>query len=102
MKLLTKELLRNLPALRETEGQGMEATAQVKFFCPWNSWKFYGVEYDPDQKLFYGLVDGFEKELGYFSLEELESIKGPLGLKMERDLYFDPIPLNQIKGAVNA
>ena len=102
MKILTKELRRNLPALRETEGQGMEATAQVKFFCPWNSWNFYGVEYDPDQKLFYGLVDGFEKELGYFSLEELESIKGPLGLKMERDLYFDPTPLNQIKGAVNA
>ena len=31
-------------------------------------------------------VDGFEKELGYFSLRELESARGPLGLPIERDL----------------
>jgi len=31
---------------------------------------------------------GFENELGYFSLKEMESIKGPWGLGIERDLYF--------------
>jgi len=40
--------------------------------------------------LFYGLVDGFEKEWGYFSLKELESVRGPLGLGIERDIYFKP------------
>lgn len=45
---------------------------------------------------FFGLVDGFEKELGYFSLSELESVKGPLGLKIERDLYFKPTTLKKI------
>ena len=40
--------------------------------------------------LFYGLVEGFETEWGYFSLDELESVNGPFGLKIERDLHFEP------------
>ncbi len=38
--------------------------------------------------MFFGLVDGFERELGYFSLSELESVHGPYGVGIERDLYF--------------
>ena len=35
----------------------------------------------------FGLVEGFEKELGYFSLDELLSLKfPPLGLSIERDM----------------
>ena len=93
MQLLTKEIIKNLPAMRETEGQGKEAIAQVKFFTPDSNWTWYGVEYDADQRLFYGLVEGFAKELGYFSLDELEEIKGPFGLKVERDRSFAPTPL---------
>ena len=93
MQLLTKEIIKKLPAMRETEGQGREAVAQVKFFTPDSNWTWYGVEYDAEQRLFYGLVDGHELELGYFSLDELESVRGPMGLKIERDLYFDPTPL---------
>jgi len=40
--------------------------------------------------LMFGLVDGHEKELGSFSYKELLSIKGPWGLKIERDRYFEP------------
>jgi len=93
MQLLTKELIKKLPAMRETEGQGEEAIAQVKFFTPDSNWTWYGVEYDAEQRLFYGLVDGFDRELGYFSLDELESVRGPFGLKIERDRFFDPTPL---------
>lgn len=93
MQLLTKEIIKKLPAMRETEGQGKEAIAQVKFFTPDSNWTWYGVEYDEEQRLFYGLVEGFEKELGYFSLDELEEIKGPMGLKIERDRSFSPTPL---------
>jgi hypothetical protein len=42
------------------------------------------------------LVDGFEKELGYFNLSELEEVTGPMGLPIERDLYFKPTPLEEI------
>jgi len=93
MQLLTKEIIKKLPAMRETEGQGEEAIAQVKFFTPDSNWTWYGVEYDAEQRLFYGLVDGFDRELGYFSLDELESVRGPFGLKIERDRFFDPTPL---------
>ena len=93
MQLLTKEIIKKLPALRETEGQGKEAVAQVKFFTPDSNWTWYGVEYDAEQRMFFGLVDGFEKEIGYFGLDELEEIKGPFGLKVERDRFFDPTPL---------
>ena len=45
---------------------------------------------------FFGLVEGFEKELGYFNLSELESVRGPLGLPIERDLHFQPKTLGEI------
>jgi hypothetical protein len=45
---------------------------------------------------FFGLVDGLEKELGYFSLSELQSVRGPLGLPIERDLYWRPKTLKEI------
>lgn len=43
----------------------------------------------------FGLVVGLEKEFGYFLLSELESVKGPLGLKIERDRYWKPITLGE-------
>ncbi|OHB59060.1 MAG: hypothetical protein A2Y12_18475 [Planctomycetes bacterium GWF2_42_9] len=45
----------------------------------------------------FGLVLGHERELGYFSLSELESCQGPLGLRIERDLHFAPTPLSKIR-----
>ena len=45
---------------------------------------------------FFGLVDGHVKELGYFSLTELESVNGPMDLPIERDLHWQPETLEQI------
>jgi len=42
------------------------------------------------------LVDGFEKEIGYFRLSELKSVKGALGLPIERDMYFKPKTLREL------
>ena len=44
----------------------------------------------------FGLVDGHEKELGYFSLKELESVRGPFGLPIERDIHWQPKTLEEI------
>lgn len=93
MKLLTKELLAALPPLYSQDGKGENALAVVKFFCPWNQWTWWASEYDPAEGIFFGKVRGFEVELGNFSLAELESVKGPGGLKIERDLYWTPKPL---------
>jgi len=43
------------------------------------------------------LVEGFEKELGYFSVAEIQQARGPLGLQVERDLYFSPTPLSELQ-----
>lgn len=48
---------------------------------------------------FYGYVSifgDFCDEWGYFALSELQSVKGPLGLGIERDLYLDPQPISKV------
>ena len=94
MKLLTNEIRNQLPALYSQE-QTLDPLVIVKFFTPWTNWTWYAIEFDGDDT-FFGLVKGFEEELGYFSLSELESITGPAGLKIERDLYFSPTLLSEI------
>ncbi len=46
--------------------------------------------------LFFGYVRGLEAALGYFSLSELESLRGLWGLPIERDLSFPPCKLSAI------
>ena len=87
MKLLTQEIRNRIPDLREQEMAGDMAKIHVKFFDPTGSWTWYATEFDGDDT-FFGLVDGHEKELGYFSLSELQSIKGRFGLGIERDMHF--------------
>lgn len=92
-KLLTKEIETKLPEFYSNEGIPLEnRIARVKFFTPASNWTWYGLEYDPSEKLFYGYVDGFEREFGYFSLEELEAMNSAV----ERDIGFTPKPLGQI------
>ena len=97
MKLLTKELERQFPKHKETEETPLEEkTVIAKFFHPFSNWTWYAVEYDPKDRLFFGLVDGFVKEWGYFSLDELESVR-VCGLGIERDLYFGQPKIKDIR-----
>lgn len=54
------------------------------------------MEFD-GKDMFFGLVYGFEKEWGYFSLKELKFVRGPLGLGVERDLYFTPTKIKELE-----
>ena len=97
MKLLTKEILKKLPPLYSQENNP-DPLVIVKFFDPTGSWSWYAYEGSPegDDFIFFGLVKGFEDELGNFSLNELTKFRGKFGLGIERDMYFKPIPLSQI------
>ena len=97
MKLLTKEIEKKLPALYSRESGCDDPRFVVKFFDPIGSWTWYVLEGEKQEDgdwLFYGLVDGMEKEWGYFRLSELESIATKsrthraIGLGIERDRYF--------------
>jgi hypothetical protein len=95
MKLLTEKIRKQIPPLYSQDGKGGKAVCYLKMFTPDGQFSFYATEYD-GKDTFFGLVDGFEKELGYFSLKELQNIRGPLGLAVERDLYFKPKTLEEI------
>lgn len=95
MKLLTDAIRRKLPPLGSQENLGARAVASVKFFTPDSSWTWYVTESD-GQDMCFGLVVGHETELGYFSIRELETLRGPLGLRVERDMYWQPKTLSEI------
>ncbi len=93
MRLLTKEIEKKLARnpLGSQDGKGKDADIICKFFTPDSSftWLVLEGEQEGDDWLLYGLVDGlFGWEYGYFSLNELKSIRGNLGLPVERDMYF--------------
>jgi hypothetical protein len=89
-KLLTKELLEKFKKIgRQEASECGEYTIVVKFFCPWNDWTWYFTEFYEDEKVFYGVaVNSLGREWGYTSLREMEDIRGPMGLKIERDISF--------------
>jgi len=92
MKLLTEEIKKKLPKLGTHDGKDpKDVPIIVKFFSPYNGWTWYaseGEEIEGTGWVFFGLVRGFESELGEFSLAELEEAKrGSLPL-VERDMYF--------------
>ena len=95
MKLMTKKIIQRIPKLYATEKEDAPIV-HVKFFAPWNAWTWYATEFD-GKDLFFGLVNGFEREWGYFRLSELESVRGPAGLRIERDRFFTPRPVGQIE-----
>lgn len=51
---------------------------------------------------FFGLVDGHEAELGYFSLSELSAVKGRFGLGIERDRHFPPTTIGELQAKIDA
>ncbi len=97
MKLLTQELRRRLPPLYSQENT-KDPTVHCKFFTPDSSWTWLATEGSEDEGdfRFFGYVIGLEEEWGYFVLSELESARGPLGLPIERELYFKPRPFSQV------
>ena len=93
--LLDQASREKLPPLYANEEKGLEAQAQVKFFTPDSNWTWYASEFDGED-IFFGLVSGFEVELGYFSMKELKDVRGPLELQIERDLHFEPKTLREL------
>ncbi len=94
MKLITKvienQLLRT-PLYSTDKVEFRDKKCIVKFFTPWTNWTWYAVEgdrLDNGDWRFFGLVEGHEAEWGYFLLSELESVRGPVGLRIERDRHF--------------
>lgn len=95
MKLLTESQRKKLIATgaRRRTDADFDPHPVVKLFTPDAGATWLLSEIDPDDPdRAFGLCDlglGFP-ELGYVSLSELATVRGTLGLPIERDLYFEP------------
>jgi hypothetical protein len=96
--LLTKALRKQLPPLNANESEA-DPKVICKFFYPDFSWTWYAIEFDGED-LFFGFVDGDFPELGYFRLSELTSNRGKLGMSIERDRYFKPCRLSELRATL--
>ena len=88
MKLITEEIKTKLAS---NKGDANVDKPYLKLFSPTGAATWLITEIVDEDTLF-GLCDlgmGFP-ELGYVSLQELESIELPFGLKIERDMNFTP------------
>ncbi|MXY96488.1 MAG: DUF2958 domain-containing protein [Gemmatimonadetes bacterium] len=99
-KLMTKELGDTIPAIRSTANveNNDDVLAKAKLFSPYNGWRWYITEWNADTGLCFGLVEGFETELGYFDLNELAEVTvfGSVPA-VERDLYWEPKTIGEIR-----
>jgi len=101
--LLTQEIRDTLPPLYDSENHPeKESIAVVKFFSPYSQWTWYAVEFDGEDT-FFGLVDGFEMEYGYFSYSELEAVTVFGGVPaIERDCHWTPQPVKEIEAEIRS
>lgn len=91
MILLTPELRSNLRAnAGHLDLPGHDPIPVVKFFNPLGAATWLATELYEDEDTLFGLADlGFGcPELGTFSLTELQSVRLPFGLRIERDIAF--------------
>ncbi len=97
MQLLPADLRQRLPPLYAQE-KNPDPIVYAKFFTPDSDWMWFvtGGSPEGDDFLFFGYVIGQFEEWGYFCLSEPEEARGPLGIPIERDLYFTPAPFSQV------
>lgn len=101
MLLITKAIKKNAQK-QFSKGSDMSQLVVAKFFDPCGSWTWYLMNQDPDDPDYlWGIVKGFEIEMGSFSLSELSSVKNALGIGIERDRYFTPKPASKIWKRLN-
>ena len=102
--LMTKEVGDTIPAIyahKNVESYD-DVLAPAKLFSPYGNWTWFITEMDPETGTCFGLVQGFEEELGYFDLTELSDATVFGGVPaVERDLYWQPKTIGAIRRQAN-
>ena len=96
MKLLTEEIIRRFKEypLYSQDGKGMDSIVLVKYFNPVGSgtWIITEAEQQEDGDwLLFGYCHISCFEWGYVFLSDLENLRLPFGLTIERDLYIPKV-----------
>ena len=96
MKLMTKKI-KEQAEKQYDKGSDMEQMVVAKFFDSRGSWKWYLMNMDRDEDYCWGIVKGFEVEMGSFSMDALKSQQP----RIQRDLYFEPIKASEVWEQLN-
>lgn len=89
MKLITASISKQLAPIGATsEKPASEVLVPLKLFDPCGSGTWFITEFDGEDLMF-GLCYIFEPELGYVSFKELQSVRNPFGLGIERDKFWN-------------
>lgn len=86
MILLTEELREQL--LSNGRRRDVDHVPLVKFFNPFGEGVWLATELDEDGDIMFGLADIGYPELGSWSLSEMQAVRLPFGMGIERDLQF--------------
>jgi hypothetical protein len=101
-KFITKEIEKALPKLYSQENVS-DPIVVAKWFSPYSNWRWFAIEWDGEDQ-FFGLVQGFDTELGYFSKSELENTVYQMGAfalpAIERDLSWQAKPLSEVRASI--
>jgi len=88
MMLITKELEKRFKEVGDQSGASNPIVV-AKLFNPCGAGTWYLTAYEPETRIAFGYVTGLcEDEWGSISIDEIENVNLPFGLKIERDLYF--------------
>lgn len=85
----------------DQDGNTISPYFRVKLFDPCGSWSWFVQDWDGSDICF-GFVVGHESEWGSFSLSELASVKGRLGIGIEIDTGFRPTLAESCREALEA
>ena len=101
MKLMTQKQERKMVDNHQKQMAGIEHNPDpvIKLFTPDAGATWYFSEYDPDRRVWFGLCNlglGFA-ELGYASRDEIEALRGGIGLPVERDLHWTSKPFAELQ-----
>lgn len=103
-----KELIEKngIPALYELDGKD-PATVNIplRFEDLFSDWEWYAWEAEIDEEnkniLFFGYVNGHEKEMGYFTLEQFMDVNKKGFPRILPDYDFETITLKELKDKWN-
>ena len=96
MKLLTKKI-KEQATKQYSKKSDMDQMVVAKYFDPMGSWKWFLMNMDKDEDYCWGIVKGFEVEMGSFSIKELQSMSP----RIQRDLHFEPVKASEIWEQLN-
>lgn len=98
MELLTREEKKRIPPFEMTQDT-TDPLVSVLLHMPTLDWTWYVIEYGGKNEVF-ALEERERAKWGFYSLEQLEDLRGPFGLRVQQVQRYRPMPLSAARHEV--